>query len=93
VTAPKKKPPRAKRVVVVFNELQDPTPAQRRVLQKTLDEVKQVRVLKEFPGAVSLEVEPEAEAPLRSAIRSLDDWNMSDEGAARMPNPPMKEDE
>lgn len=91
--ARKKKPTRAKRVVVVFNDVKDPTPAQRQVLQKTLEEVKQVRVLKEFPGTVSLEVEPEAEAPLRSAIQSLDDWNLSDEGAASMPNTPLKEDE
>ncbi|OFW43589.1 MAG: hypothetical protein A3J29_18845 [Acidobacteria bacterium RIFCSPLOWO2_12_FULL_67_14b] len=84
---------RSKRVVVVFNDVKDPTVEQRQVLQKTIDDLKKVRVLKEIPGTVSLEVEVEDEGPLRSAIQSLDDWDVSDEGAARMPDLPLKEDE
>lgn len=74
-----------KRVVVVYKHLDDPSTEQKQSLHRVLEHLRHVNIIGEIPGSLHLDVAPEEEDPLRHAVDQLPDWDLSEEGHARMP--------
>jgi hypothetical protein len=83
--------PTKKRVVVVYKHLDDPSSEQRESLHQALKHLRKVDIIGEIPGSLHLDVDLEEENPLRHAVDQLPDWDLSEEGHARMPRQSLEE--
>lgn len=85
--------PAASRLILHFTHPEDPSAEQTDVVRILVKKfASKVRVAREMPGALQVDVLPETEAEFRREVQALPDWDVASEGTAEMPSSPLPEE-
>jgi hypothetical protein len=78
---------------VQFKAVGDPPVEQTEAVRAVVKKFKSKAAVKgDYPGALRVEVEPDAEEQLRRSLDELPEWEVSSEGTAQMPPNPLPEE-
>jgi hypothetical protein len=73
------------RLLLTFREVADPSHSQIERAKRALKQIPGTAVVGQIPGTFRISVEPGREPDLRRVIKSLDHWELVEEGFAEMP--------